>query len=351
VAIWQEPVRGGHPDASLEQLSGLDRLRTQLGGGDFPRPPLAHLTGVRIVEVGLGSAVFEMPLTPWLLSPQGAISVGPLAIPADAALALAVLSTLPPGGQLTTAELSLRVLAPARPGGLVIARGSLLHARRTIALSEATLTDDHGRLLAHGTSLCFIIQPPSVQAPDGVNPAAAAAPARPAVQYDTPDPWVREPIGEVVDQATWDRLSGLEVVRAMIAGELPAPPIRHLTGLAARAATDGQVTFAMPATRWLCAPPPGRLQGGMLALIAETALSAAIQTTLPAGTALAPVDLKVNYLRPAAADGRELLAHGTVMHRGRRTSVATAQVLDADGRLVALATGSAMVLPGRPAAL
>jgi acyl-coenzyme A thioesterase PaaI-like protein len=39
------------------------------------------------------------------------------------------------------------------------------------------------------------------------------------------------------------------------------------------------------------------------------------------------------------------------MHRGRRTAVATSEVRDADDRLIALATGSAMLLPGRPAAL
>jgi uncharacterized protein (TIGR00369 family) len=266
-------------------------------------------------------------------------------VPADAALALAILSTLPAGRRTTTSELSLRMLEPARPGGHVIARGSLLHARRTIALSEATVTDEHGRLLAHGTSLCFIGE-------DGP-PAAArspAAPVPPEPEYDTPDPWVREPIGAVIEQSVWDRLSGLEVLQELIAGRLPRPPLHYLTGLEARAAANGEVTFAMPATRWLCAPPPGRLQGGTVAMLAESALGAAIQSTLPAGTAFAPVDLKVNFLRPAAADGRDLLAHARVMHRGRRIAVATAEVTDADGRLVALATGSAMVLPGRPAA-
>jgi uncharacterized protein (TIGR00369 family) len=310
----------------------------------FPRAPLAHLTGMRLVEVSLGSATFEMPLTGWLRSPQGAISVGSLAIPADAALALAVISTLPGGASLTTSELSLRVLAPARPGGRVIARGSLLHARRTIALSEATLTDDHGRLLAHGTSLVYILPPGP--GGDGNGPAAATSAA-----YDTPDPYERDPEGAVIDQATWDQMTGLAAVEAIIADELPKAPIHHLTGIEPRTAAEGSVTFAMPATRWLCAPPPGRLQGGTVALLAETACSVAIQTTLPAGIALAPVDLKVNYLRPAAADGRDLLAVGRVMHRGRRTAVATAEVRDADERLVALATGSAMLLPGRPAAL
>jgi uncharacterized protein (TIGR00369 family) len=303
-----------------------------------------------MVEVGLGSAVFEMPLTPWLLSPQGAISVGPLTIPTDAALALAILSTLPGGYEVTTSELSLRVLAPARPEGLLIARGSLLHTRRTIALSEATVTDEHGRLQAHGTSLCFIVEPDAGPAAPGPSTPAPASPS-PEPAYDTPDPYQREPQGEVIDQETWDRLSGLEVLEQMIAGTLPRSPIHYLIGLEARAATDGSVTFTLPASRWLCAPPPGRLQGGMVAVLAETACSAAIQTKLPAGVALAPVDLKVNYLRQAVADGRELTAHGRVMHRGRRISVATSEVLDADGRRVALATASAMVLPGRPAAL
>jgi uncharacterized protein (TIGR00369 family) len=346
VSVWQEPVRGGHPSTVTSQLPGLDRLRAQLAGGsDFPAPPLAHLTGMGMVEVGIGSAVFEMPLTGWLRSPQGAISIGPLAIPADAALALAIISTLPAGAELTTSELSLRMLAPARPGGIVVARGALLHARRTIALSEATLTDEHGRLLAHGTSLCFILEGERAVA------GAADGAERPPPRYDGPDPWQREPEGEVIEQSTWDRISGLEILQALIAGELPAAPIHHLTGIAARDAGEGRVTFTMPATRWLCAPPPGRLQGGAVALLAETAASAAIGTTLPAGTALAPVDLKVNYLRPAADDGRDLVAHGTVLHSGRRTAVATSEVLDTDGRRIALATGSAIVLPGRPASL
>jgi uncharacterized protein (TIGR00369 family) len=321
-------------------------LQRQLSGDGFPTPPLAHLTGLRIVEVEHGSAVFELPLTPWLLTAQGAISIGPLTLPADAALALAVLTTLPAGSRVLTSELSLRVLAPAHPDGRVIARGSLLHARHTIALSEVTMTDEHGRLLGHGTSLCFILEDDEAAMPT----AAAAATPEPQ-PYDTPDPWQREPLGEVIEQGVWEHLSGLEVMRGALAGRLPRPPFHHLTGITLREAGDGEATFSMPASRWLCAPPPGRLQGGTVAWLAETALGAAIQTTLPAGTALAPIDLKVNFLRPAAADGRELLAHGTVMHRGRRIAVANAEVTDGDGRRVALATGSAMVLPGRPAAL
>jgi uncharacterized protein (TIGR00369 family) len=141
-------------------------------------------------------------------------------------------------------------------------------------------------------------------------------------------------------------------MRGLLAGEIGGtPPIARLTGLRLTAVSERTATFAMPASRWLCAPPPGRVQGGAVALLAETALSAAIQTTLPAGTALAPIDLKVNYLRRLSSDGREATARGTVAHAGRRVAVAHAQVDDADGKQVALATGSAMLLPDRAASL
>jgi hypothetical protein len=38
-----------------------------------------------------------------------------------------------------------------------------------------------------------------------------------------------------------------------------------------------------------------------------------------------------------------------VIHRGRGIAVGTSEVFDADGKKVAVATGSAVILPGRPA--
>jgi len=342
---WSEPVRGGHPDAAVFGLSGIEQLRASLAGYS-PRPPIAHMFGTRLVEVGLGSAVFDMPLSEWLCGPHGAIPIGALAIPADAALACPVQSGLPPATPFTTSELSLRVLAPARLGASLIARGRLLHARRSLALSEVTLLDDNGRTLAHGSSLCFVL--PALEPP----PEAPSQLKRvDSPEYETPDPWARPPEGTILTQEVWDRMSGLEVLRARVEDDLPEPPICRLIGIRPTAAAEGEATFTLPASEWLCAGPRGRVQGGVVALLADSALSAAIGTTLPAGTAFASVDLKVNYLRPLASDGREATARGTVLHSGRRVAVASAEVRDADDKTVALATGSAMILPGRPAAL
>jgi acyl-coenzyme A thioesterase PaaI-like protein len=63
------------------------------------------------------------------------------------------------------------------------------------------------------------------------------------------------------------------------------------------------------------------------------------------------MDLKVNYLRPAPADGRDLRAHGRVRHVGRTIAVAESEVTNADGKTAALATGSAMIRIASPANL
>ena len=92
-----------------------------------------------------------------------------------------------------------------------------------------------------------------------------------------------------------------------------------------------------------------RVQSGARYRNAGTAIDGTVQTTLPAGTALGPVDLKVYFLRPVALDGRDLVARGTVIHRGRSMAIATSEVFDVDGKKVAVATGSSVILPRRAA--
>ena len=153
----------------------------------------------------------------------------------------------------------------------------------------------------------------------------------------------------MLSQEIWDSTDGLGLLQSLITGDLPAPPIVHLCGIAPVAADAGTTTWTMPASEWLCAPVQGRLYGGAIAMLAGTAIDGTVQTTLPAGTAFAPVDLKVYFLRPVSPDGRDLVARGTVIHRGRSIAIGTSEVFDADGKKVAVATGSAVILPGRPA--
>src|SRR5690349_22639780 len=119
-------------------------------------PPISHLAGMQLTDAGVATASFAMPATRWLLSPQGVISCGTLAILADGPLGCAVHSALPAATGYATSELSLRLLRPARAGGTLVARGRLVHAGRSLALSDVQSVDGRGRLLADGSSLCFV---------------------------------------------------------------------------------------------------------------------------------------------------------------------------------------------------
>jgi uncharacterized protein (TIGR00369 family) len=70
-----------------------------------------------------------------------------------------------------------------------------------------------------------------------------------------------------------------------------------------------------------------------------------VQTTAPAGTAIAPLDIKVQFLRPVRANGREVTVKSTVVHRGKTLAVANAEVLAPGGKVAALATSTWLIVP------
>jgi acyl-CoA thioesterase len=304
LAPWQEPVRGGHPAPATMARTGLEQLRAMIDGGT-PSPPLFHLCGMRLAEVEPGTATFAVPLTGWLRGADGTIPVGPLTIPADSAMACAVIALLGPNTTISTTEMAVRQVRPAEPGTTLLARGTVLEPGPPLALAEVSMTDSAGVLIAHGTSLCM--HQPLVGA-DGPGSGDDPPP------FPGPDPWERDP-GD----------SGLA----------------QLTGLSCVSAGHGEAICTMPATRWLCAPPPGRAQGGTVALLAEAAITTAIHSAPGAGR-FSALELKINLLRPLATDGRPARAHARVVHCGRRIAVATAEVLDAGGRPIAVASGSAI---------
>jgi uncharacterized protein (TIGR00369 family) len=327
-------------------LDGLDQMRAFIRG-QMPTPPIGHLTGLRPQQVGTGTAEFTIPASGWLTGSTGTIPCGVLAILADAALGCALQTELGPATPFTTSELSLTLLRPVHPGaGSLSAAGQLIHRGDAVGLTEAFVIEESSeRLVAHLTSRLAIFPQldPVPEPPE--NPPTVSGPS----DFDN-DPWRRPIQGEVLAEEVWGRLSGLEVLQSQAAGELALAPLSRLTGLAPIGAEEGSVRFAMPASEWLNSPAR-RLQGGAIAMLADAAMVGAVQTTAPAGTAIAPLDVKVNFLRPVEGDGSKLTAEGRVEHAGRRIAISRAEITDAEGRRVALATGSSMYLPGHPADL
>jgi uncharacterized protein (TIGR00369 family) len=354
--IWQQPPLGGYPDPSMLGLPGLDRLRVSREGR-APMPPIAYLTEMPFRELSEGHVGFEMPASPWFGNSAGVIPGGVLCAIGDAALGAPIHSRLGPGVAFTTAELSLTMLRPVHPdpGSKIAASGHVIHLGRSVALSEAFMFvegpgDDQGggTLVAHGTSRCSVF-PPLDPIPEP--PSELPVLEQPYPGSDPAHPLRRELRGAALPQEVFAERSGLEILRAQISGELePPPPIHFLTGIRVVEADEGRATFALPCSPWL-STSMRTVQGGFTAMLADFALTGAAFSTAPAGTAVATLDFKVNFLRPVLPDGRELTAQARVEHLGRTIAIASCRIDNADGKPVALATGSSMYLPDRPASL
>ena len=331
-APWQEAVRGALIDRVEGDADGLAQLQTIAA-----RPPLSRLTGIMFEHAEQGRATFTMPATPWLAWSHGGIPGGVLATLADGALGCAVQAELPAHVAYTTAELSLSYVRPVRIGSHLTAQGTALHVGRTLGLSTADVRDERGRLIAFSSTRCSVFGTPTHAPRRG---GTAPHPGMPGTAAeDTPDPYLRAPAGVVLEESVFSERDGLDIVRSQIAGELPLPPLHHLLGVAPVEAASGGATCVLPLSGWT-ATPYGWPQGGFIALLADLSMALAVQTTVRAGGRFASVDLKVNFLRPVACDGSLLSARAAVVQRGRSLAVATCEVVGADGKRVALATGS-----------
>lgn len=88
----------------------------------------------------------------------------------------------------------------------------------------------------------------------------------------------------------------------------------------------------------------GTVHGGIVATLADTAMGFAVRTASEVRRHVT-VDLGVHYLR--AAHPGTIEAVGTVVRAGTTIAYAEADVLDADGRLLARAHGTYSVVPAR----
>jgi uncharacterized protein (TIGR00369 family) len=89
----------------------------------------------------------------------------------------------------------------------------------------------------------------------------------------------------------------------------------------------------------------GRMHGGFVATLIDTALGVAVMTKLPEGTGYGTIDLNVKFVGKIDVATGLLTATAEVVHAGRSMFTATAKVVDAKGKLYAHGSGSFLVYP------
>jgi uncharacterized protein (TIGR00369 family) len=144
------------PLDDLASRPGLELLQGVLDGR-YPAPNIAATLNFALTEVAPGKAVFRGLPQEAHLNPLGVVHGGWAATLLDSALGCAVHTLLEKGEAYTTAEFKVNFIRPVTPRtGEVTCEGRVLHRGRTLAVSEATLKNADGKLLAFGTETCSI---------------------------------------------------------------------------------------------------------------------------------------------------------------------------------------------------
>ena len=137
-------------------------------------------------------------------------------------------------------------------------------------------------------------------------------------------------------------MTGLDFLRAIADGTLPAPPIARTLGFDVVAVEPGRVVFEFTPAEYHY-NPIGSVHGGVSATMCDSACGCAVHSMLPAGASFTSQDLTVKFLRPVTASAGPLRCEGTVIHLGSRTALAQASLSDASGRRYAHATSSCLI--------
>ena len=137
-------------------------------------------------------------------------------------------------------------------------------------------------------------------------------------------------------------MSGLDFVRAIFSRKLPEPPIMQPVEPFDCTAEKGYVVIhSVPGIRHY--NPIGSVHGGYAAILLDSAMGLAVQSTLPAGTGYTTLEFKISFVRGMSKDTGVIRTEGKVLSSGRRVATAEARITDANGKLLAHATTTCMV--------
>ena len=124
-----------------------------------------------------------------------------------------------------------------------------------------------------------------------------------------------------------------------------APPATRTLGAEVTAVSQAErrVEIAFDARAEMLGNPMGQVQGGMVCAMLDEAMSVSVLVASKMTCVSPTLEMKTSFLRPALP-GR-LLAIGRVLKWGKTIAFTEGELYDADGRLLAKASGTAVPTP------
>jgi uncharacterized protein (TIGR00369 family) len=142
----------------VSKMSGLEVLNA-MAAGKLPPPSISEtipMTGMAFEE---GRVTFTARADGRHLNPMGGVHGGFAATVMDTATGLPVHTMLEAGVGYGTVDLNVKMMRPVPRDQDLVAEGRVTHISKSLAVSEATLKTQDGKLLASATATCFLQRP------------------------------------------------------------------------------------------------------------------------------------------------------------------------------------------------
>ena len=118
--------------------------------------------------------------------------------------------------------------------------------------------------------------------------------------------------------------TGLEVMQAMLHGDIPYAAIAQTLDFLIVDVADGRAVFqGTPGPQHF--NPMGTVHGGWFATLLDSALGCAVHTKMPPGRAYTTAELSVNIVKALTPKVSRVRAIGRVIHCGRQLATAEAR--------------------------
>jgi uncharacterized protein (TIGR00369 family) len=139
------------------------------------------------------------------------------------------------------------------------------------------------------------------------------------------------------------RMTGTEILQAIIDGRLPHPPISQTLKFWLVEIGDGFAAFEGEPDDHLL-NPMGTVHGGWAMTLIDSATGCAGYSLMPAGAGFRTVETKVNLSRPITSDTGRVRTEARVVSQTRQIISTEARLTSRDGRVLAHGTSTLMVV-------
>jgi uncharacterized protein (TIGR00369 family) len=139
-------------------------------------------------------------------------------------------------------------------------------------------------------------------------------------------------------------MDGLTLIKGLMEGRFPAPPISEVLGFDIAEAEAGRVVFTYTPV-FGHYNPLGTVHGGIAATLLDSVMGCCIHTTLKAGIGYTTVEIKVNYVRAMTDKTGPVRVEGKVISTGSRIATSEGKLYDGAGKLLAHGTTTCLIFP------